>query len=281
MIDAPPASAHPTIFVETSYARAIPRNCPLLFLMTKNYLLIASVLLIVIVASWSYLFHQHWQMTSLPMSEMWMPPSDTAAWQILDFTLAYTMWAVMMAAMMLPSAIPMILVYSKICRQRYQTATLFVSIFSLAYLLVWLIFSVVLTLLQWQLHGLHFLSPMMDNQNQLMAAIIFITAGAYQFSSLKNTFLQNCRSPMGFLLIEWRDGAKGALQIGLKHGSMCLGCCWAQMMIMFAVGVMNLLGMVLITLLVLIEKTMPGYYQYFSRIVGVGFIAWGGWLLMG
>lgn len=90
------------------------------------------------------------------MSEMWMPPSETFAWKWIDFGLVYLMWAVMMAAMMLPSAIPMILVYARICQQHTQTIHPFVSLFSLAYLLVWLVFSIALTVLQWQMHGLHF-----------------------------------------------------------------------------------------------------------------------------
>ncbi len=212
------------------------------------------------------------------MAEMWMPPSEITAWQWEDFGLVYSMWAVMMAAMMLPSAIPMILVYDKICRQRYQNSFSLVTLFSIAYLLVWLVFSIVLTLLQWQMHGLYFLSPMMDAQNEITAAAIFILAGIYQFTPLKNTFLQNCRSPMGFLLTEWREGASGSFKMGLKHGGMCLGCCWAQMMIMFAVGVMSLLGMVLITLLVLIEKVLPIYQQFFSKAVGILFLGWGIWL---
>ncbi|MDP3279582.1 MAG: DUF2182 domain-containing protein [Nitrosomonas sp.] len=248
-------------------------------LMPKNQLAIWIALLTVIAVAWFYLFYQNWQMTSLPMSEMWMPPSETFAWQWMDFGLTYLMWAVMMAAMMLPSVIPMILVYAKICQQRKQTINPFVPLFSMAYLLVWMVFSIVLTLLQWQMHGLHFLSPMMDNQNEIIAAAIFIFAGIYQFTPLKNSFLQNCRSPMGFLLIEWREGAMGSFQMGLKHGGMCLGCCWAQMMIMFAVGVMNLLGMVLITLLVLIEKVLPMHQQYFSKAVGTLFFLWGIWLL--
>jgi len=129
--------------------------------------------------------------------------------------------------------------------------------------------------LQWKMHGLHFLSPMMDNQSEIMAAMIFLIAGIYQITPLKNMFLQNCRSPMGFLLTAWRDGPNGAIKMGLQHGGICLGCCWAQMMIMFAVGVMNLLGMALITLLVLIEKTAPINIYYFSRIMGIVFIGWG------
>lgn len=214
------------------------------------------------------------------MSEMWMPPSDTKAWRWADFGLVYVMWTVMMAAMMLPSAMPMILVYATVCRQRYQAAQPYVFFFSSAYLLIWFSFSIVLTLLQWQLHGLQFLSPMMDNQNEFLAAVIFLLAGAYQFTPLKNKFLQSCRTPMGFLLTAWRDGSTGAFKMGLQHGGICLGCCWAQMMIMFAVGVMNVLAMVLITLLVLIEKTVPFNPRYFSSVVGILFLGWGGWLLL-
>lgn len=248
--------------------------------MSKSQLMVLLSLLTVIFVSWFYLFYQQWQMNSLPMSDMWMPPSETSAWQRMDFGLVYVMWAVMMAAMMLPSALPMILVYAKICKQRQLTSPVLVFLFVLAYLLVWLIFSIVLTLLQWQMHGLHFLTPMMDNQHEGMAIVIFLLAGIYQFTPLKDMFLQNCRSPMGFLLTEWRDGAKGSFYMGLKHGGMCLGCCWLQMLIMFAVGVMNLLAMVLITLLVLIEKLAPVNNQWIRRAVGVLFMAWGMWLFL-
>jgi predicted metal-binding membrane protein len=232
-------------------------------------------LLAVIIFAWLYLFYQHWHMQSMPMEQMWMPPVETSAWQFTDFGLVYLMWAVMMAAMMLPSAIPMILIFAKVCKQRYQASYKFHFIFVLAYLLVWFIFSILLTVLQWQMHGLHFLSPMMDNQSERVAAAIFLIAGIYQFTPVKNTYLQSCRSPMGFLLNEWREGAAGAFYMGWKHGNICLGCCWAQMLIMFAVGVMNLLGMVLITALVLTEKIAPINHQVITRVVGVLFMAWG------
>tara|TARA_R110002073_G_scaffold333713_1_gene521767 strand:- start:118 stop:873 length:756 start_codon:yes stop_codon:yes gene_type:complete len=247
--------------------------------MFKSQSVVLLTLLTTIFFAWVYLFCQYWQMTTLPMSEMWMPPTETSAWQLMDFALVYIMWAVMMAAMMLPSAIPMILIFAKICKQRNLFSNQLNALFVLAYLLVWSVFSIVLTLLQWQMHGLHFLSPMMDNQNEYVAAAIFLLAGFYQFTSLKNTLLQNCRSPMGFLLTEWRGGARGVFYMGVKHGSVCLGCCWAQMMIMFSVGIMNLLAMALITLLVLIEKTVPINSQWICRSVGIVFIGWGIWLL--
>jgi len=247
--------------------------------MSKSQPFVFLSLLAVIFFAWLYLFHQHWQMTSLPMSEMWMPPSDFSSWQVIDFGLVYLMWAVMMAAMMLPTAIPMILVFAKICRQRNSACSAMIVSFVLAYLLVWFIFSFLLTLLQWQMHGLHFLSPMMDNQNVNLAAAIFLLAGVYQFTPLKHTFLQYCRTPMGFLLTEWREGAVGSFYMGFKHGMVCLGCCWSQMLIMFAVGVMNLLGMALITLLVMLEKMAPVKRQLICRLVGILFIGWGIWLL--
>lgn len=247
----------------------------MLLTMPKYQSVIWAALLAVIGTAWFYLFYQYEQMATLPMQEMWMPPSEASAWQWQDFGWVYLMWAVMMAAMMLPSAMPMILAYARICQQREQIMHPFVSLFTAAYLLIWLVFSVALTLLQWQMHGLHFLSPMMDNRNETMAAVIFIMAGIYQWLPVKNFFLQNCRSPVGFLLTEWHKGATGSFYMGLKHGSMCLGCCWAQMMIMFAVGIMNLPAMILITLLVLVEKVLPVYQQYFSQAIGVLFFSWG------
>jgi predicted metal-binding membrane protein len=218
-------------------------------------------------------------MNSMPMSEMWMAPSNPSAWRIVDFGLVYLMWAAMMAGMMLPSAIPMILAFSRVCRNRYRAPLKFNFIFISAYLLVWLLFSIAMALLQWQLHGLHVLSPMMDTESEYLAGAIFLGAGAYQLTPLKNYFLQYCRSPAGFLLNEWQDGAKGAFSMGLKHGSTCVGCCWAQMLIMFAVGVMNLFGMALITLVILVEKVAPLRSYLISRSIGIVFVGWGLWLL--
>ena len=242
--------------------------------------IILLCLLAVVIAAWSYIFYQHWQMTLLPMPDMWMPPADIYSWQFFDFGLVYLMWAVMMAGMMLPSAIPMFMVFAKVCRQRYQQASYHLNfLFVLAYLVVWFLFSMVLTWLQWHLHGLHFLSPMMENQNEYLASAIFIGAGLYQFTPSKHGFLQACRSPMGFLLNEWREGPKGAFYMGLKHGNVCVGCCWAQMLIMFAVGVMNVSGMILITLLVLLEKMIPSQSQLICKTAGMLLIGWGIWLM--
>lgn len=244
---------------------------------------VLGTLLAVILIAWGWLFHQHWQQESLPMSQMWMPPSDAAAWRFTDFALVYNMWAVMMAAMMLPSAIPMILAFHRVCQRRAKAPYRLSYLFSLAYLLVWFLFSSVLTLLQWQFHGWSWLSPMMDNQSTALAVGVLFLAGIYQFLPVKNACLTHCKSPMGFLLNEWREGAFGALIMGLRHGSTCLGCCWAQMLIMFAVGVMNLPAMALITLLVIVEKWLPVKAAIICKAGGVIFLVWGAllWVFQG
>jgi len=247
--------------------------------MHKNHLTVLLSLLAIIIFAWAYLIYQHWQMTSLPMSEMWMPPSEASAWKPLDFSLVYLMWAAMMTAMMLPSAVPMILAFSQVAKRRYPAPQKFTPLFASSYLLVWLLFSIGMTLLQWQLHGLQVISPMMDTESSLLSAVIFLGAGIYQLTPLKTRFLGYCQSPAGFLLNEWRDGLRGAFQMGLKHGSTCVGCCWVQMLIMFAVGVMNLLGMALITLLILLEKVVPDRNMLIPRSGGLMLMGWGVWLL--
>jgi predicted metal-binding membrane protein len=241
---------------------------------------ILLILLMVIFLAWSYLFYQHWQMNAQSMADMWMPPAEIYAWSYLDFSLVFVMWAIMMAAMMLPSAIPMILAVARVNHQRKIKFYQLTFIFTLAYLCVWFLFSGLLTLLQWQMHGLDWLSPMMENQNPLLAAGILILAGIYQFLSIKNACLRHCRMPMSFLLNEWQDGHLGIFSMGLNHGTTCLGCCWAQMLIMFAVGVMNLFGMALITLIVLFEKLGPIDPNYISRIGGFAFVLWGIYFLV-
>ncbi|MDO9422637.1 MAG: DUF2182 domain-containing protein [Methylobacter sp.] len=219
-------------------------------------------------------------MASQAMASLWMPPSESLTWRFIDFALVYFMWAAMMAAMMLPSAIPMILAFARVCRQQNKAPYYKTYLFTSAYLSIWLLFSSALTLLQWQMHGLAWLSPMMNNQNPILAAGILFLAGFYQFMPIKNACLTHCKTPMGFLLNEWQDGSVGAFKMGLKHGANCLGCCWAQMLIMFAVGVMNLLGMALITLLVIAEKTLPVESKLICKTVGAAFLAWGVVLLI-
>jgi len=241
---------------------------------------IVVFLTVVIGSSWGYLFYQSWQMQHLPMAQMWMPPSVLTEWGIRDFYWVFSMWAVMMAAMMLPSTLPMLMAFSHYCQNSADAKNTRVLWFGSGYLSVWLLFSILLTLMQWLFHGWAWLTPMMENRKPLLSAMILLTAGAYQFTAFKNVCLRYCRSPFGFLVNHWRPGNQGALAIGFKHGLSCLGCCWAQMLVMFAIGVMSLPGMMLITLLAIIEKWVSFDPNKLSHVIGISFLLWGVYVLL-
>jgi len=126
--------------------------------------------------------------------------------------------------------------------------------FLLGYLTLWTGFSALATLAQWGLLTAALVSPMMESTSKALGGGLLLGAGLFQFSRLKYACLAHCRSPMGFLATEWRDGSWGAFRMGLKHGGYCLGCCWALMGLLFAFGVMNLLWVAGISGFVLLEK---------------------------
>jgi len=165
------------------------------------------------------------------------------------------MWVIMMIGMMLPSAAPMILTYASIGKhqKQYQHTVSF----SMGYLSVWTIFSLIATLLQWALDQTALLSPSMVSQSPMLGASLLIIAGLYQFSPLKNACLTQCRSPFQFIMTRLRPGTKGAFVMGIKHGAFCLACCGFLMTLLFVGGVMNLIWIASITFFVLLEKSLP------------------------
>ena len=191
--------------------------------------------------------------------------------------LIFVMWAVMMVAMMLPSAAPVTLLIASLARKsaaagrtlRGRTA-LFVS----GYLAVWLAFAGVATILQWALEEAGLLSETMALGNTVLAGSVLIAAGVYQWTPFKRACLRHCRSPLDFLLFHWRDDAFGMAASGVRHGLFCLGCCWMLMALLFVGGVMNFLWIAGIALLVLIEKTLPGG-RWVSQATGAVLVAWG------
>lgn len=234
--------------------------------------------------SWAYIIYLAWRMVAMPMpaAGMGMAMPQWQPWSAIDFVLMLLMWAVMMLAMMVPSASPMILTFTSVQRRRKAQGNAFVptAVFLTGYALVWATFSLGATLAQWGLHQAALLSPMMVSTSPLLGGTLLVAAGAYQWSGLKNVCLAKCRTPLGFLLTEWRDGARGALVMGLRHGAFCTLCCWALMALLFVGGVMNLLWVAAIAGFVLIEKIAPERWHV-ERIAGVGLLAWGGWLLAG
>jgi predicted metal-binding membrane protein len=193
--------------------------------------------------------------------------------RIAELWLNFMMWAVMMVAMMVPSASPMPLMYARIARGRKDGRPHEVWLFAAGYLVVWTIFSAAATAGQFVLQRAALLTVGLI-ATPLAGGIILAVAGIYQLTPLKNACLGHCRSPMGFFMTEWRDGAAGAFRMGLKHGAYCAGCCWMLMALLFVMGVMNLLWVAAISVLVLIEKATP-FGRAIARTSGVAMIAGG------
>jgi len=198
-----------------------------------------------------------------------------------NFLNLFIMWTVMQVAMMSPTAIPMILMHTKVERSRHpdHSPVIATALFFLGYIIVWVVFSAVFALVQMALQSSALLSPQMASTSPWLAGGVLIAAGLFQFSKLKEVCLNECRSPVTYFMLEWREEKTGALLMGLKHGIHCVGCCWVLMALLFVAGVMNLLWMGLITAFVLIEKVMPKG-DIFGRVGGVGMLIWGIFLLL-
>ena len=214
---------------------------------------IVTAVALVLAASWAFVA---WM--TLDMSHpfvMMMMPID-ASWSWATIGAVFMMWAIMMIAMMLPSAAPMILMFDTVERrnssaERQRFRSLY---FASAYLAVWIGLSALAAGLQWGLQSNGLLTPMIQSRSDWLTAALLVLAGLYQLTPLKHSCLNYCRSPIGFLMSEWRDGISGAWQMGVKHGLYCSGCCWALMLLLFVAGVMNPIWIVFLTLVVALEK---------------------------
>ena len=140
--------------------------------------------------------------------------------------------------------------------------------------MVWSGFSLIATVLQYLLQKAELLTTMMQSASHVFSAALFFAAGLYQFSPLKERCLAYCRSPDGFILSEWRDGALGAAVMGFRHGLFCMGCCAALMVLLFAVAVMDLRWVAALTVLVTAEKLLPGA-KFWRLAIGAALIAAG------
>ena len=197
-------------------------------------------------------------------------------WSGQQFWMMFVMWVVMMAAMMVPTVAPMVLVFAMVNRKRCQQARPYVpaGFFLLGYLMVWTGFSLLMTFLQEWLQVRALISAHMALNNQTVQGSILVLAGIFQWTPFKNKCLIHCRSPFDFIMTGWREGAGGAVMMGLVHGTFCLGCCWLLMLLLFVGGVMNIAWIVLLTVFVLAEKIFSRG-RVIGRIAGAGFFAWG------
>ena len=187
-----------------------------------------------------------------PAAQLTMPMS---AWSAANSLAVFVMWTVMMAAMMLPSAAPMVLCFAELNRRRAEgTRTV---VFLAAYLALWIAFGGAATVLQWALQTMGWITPMIVSRSAALSAGLLVVAGVFQFSPLKQSCLRACRSPLGFLISDWRDGISGAWRMGMRHGLNCLGCCWALMALLIVGGAMNFLWIAALAILGAIEKIAP------------------------
>jgi predicted metal-binding membrane protein len=248
-------------------------------LSSRDRFLIWTCLAVVIALAWAYLIYLGRQMASAMeydamMTAMGMP-MEMPPWTAVDVLFTFAMWAVMMIGMMVGTAAPVLLLFAATHAGRGgRRVPWIVLVFALGYVIVWTAFGAGAALAQWALHSAAMLSPMMAATSPWLGGVILIGAGIYQLTPFKRACLTHCRSPLGFLMTHWRGGTLGALRMGVRHGAYCLGCCWALMVVLFAVGVMNLLWVAALTLFVLLEKNGPAGVVL-ARVAGVAMIALG------
>jgi predicted metal-binding membrane protein len=230
--------------------------------------------------AWVYLFSMTAKMAAVGAieitdmaPEMAMPQMQS--WSVMEIVLLFVMWTIMMVAMMAPSVAPLVLIFAQADRQKGGNRVVgSAGILLLGYLVMWVGFSVLATLVQWALHSAALLSPTMVSTSSVFGGLLLIAAGVFQFTPLKRACLAHCRSPLSFLMSNWREGQWGAFVMGLKHGAYCVGCCWLLMALLFVAGVMNLLWGAAISVFVLVEKVVPRE-DLIGRIAGGTFIVTG------
>src|SRR5437763_12176238 len=231
----------------------------------ERYLILGTLLVLAAIA-WGVLI---WQAPGMNNQGMGLTMGMSAV-------LFIAIWAVMMVAMMLPAAAPMILMFSAVYAGKRQKEQPFVPtwIFVSAYLLVWILCGVIAFPIALGADKLAAQSMWIMENGARIGGIILVVAGLYQLSPLKRICLSKCRSPFQFILASWRDGYGGAFRMGLEHGVYCLGCCWLLFVILFPLGIMNIAVMALLTALIFAEKALPIGRQI-SQLAGVGLIVYG------
>lgn len=248
-------------------------------ILKRDRLLVGAGIVLVTALAWWYTVAGAREMDGAMMT---MDRPDPNAWTSASLLPLFVMWVVMMVAMMLPTATPMILTFGTVARNRRQRQQPYVpvAVFVAGYLAIWGGFSAGAAVAQWLLHRAALLSPMMASSSVVLGGVLLLLAGIFQFTPLKQRCLTRCRAPLDFITAHWREGRGGAFLMGLEHGLFCLGCCWALMALLFVLGVMNLLWIALLTVLVGLEKILPRQ-RYLSRGIGFLLAAWGIWMLLG
>ena len=255
----------------------------------RDRAIVVVCLVVLVLLAWVYIvwLADDMEMGGMDMTGFRMIPagrgfmmSVDAPWRAIEFAFVFLMWAVMMIGMMTPSAAPLILIYTHVARQAAAqqwpyAASAFLAI---GYLLAWTAFSLLATIAQWAIERQGWLTPSMASAGNLFAGLIMIGAGAYQWTRFKESCLRQCQFPLQFIQRHggFRPDARGSLELGVRHGVYCLGCCWALMTLLFVVGIMNVFWIALITIFILAEKLLP-FGRRISLFSGTLLLAAGVW----
>ncbi len=274
----------------------VPIDTTLEAVVRRDRLVVIAVLTVVVVLSLAYLLAgagmgvSTFEMTRMAqlgmagdMSEggmAGMAMMTPAVWTPSYAILMFFMWWVMMVAVMLPSATPMILLFATVNRKQRESGHPHVatSVFAVGYLAAWASFSLVAVILQYGFERAGILSPMLVGINVIFGGALLLAAGVYQLTPIKHACLRHCQSPLAFLSTHWQRGTRGALRMGLVHGAFCVGCCWFLMGLLFFGGVMNLYWIAGLALFVLFEKTVPAGH-WFGYAAGIALLVWGAGIL--
>jgi predicted metal-binding membrane protein len=244
-----------------------------------------AAIVVIVGLAWAYLLTGAGTgMSPFAMTSGQFPPPVPAVVVGNEWTPSYAilmlaMWWTMMVAMMLPSATPFVLLHARVSARAQAShgwqSHRHTAIFLTGYLLVWLGFSALATLVQWALERAGLMDGMlMWSTSTRLSAGLLIAAGVYQLMPSKAVCLEHCRSPVAYLSSHWRSGGAGALRMGLAHGSYCLGCCWLLMALLFVGGTMNLLWIAGLSIVVLIEKVVS-HGPWVGRALGACLLAAG------
>jgi predicted metal-binding membrane protein len=256
----------------------------------RDRVVVVLALTLLTALAWSYLLwlSADMAMGGMDMGDFRMIPSGMGLmvpahtpWQAMEFAFVFAMWTVMMVGMMTPSATPMIVMYARMGRQTETRDTPFAATvwFATGYFLVWVAFALLATLVQWALERTVLLDSWMASTSNVLGAFVFVAAGSYQWTRLKDVCLAQCQRPFAFLMRQggFRRDAPGSLMLGLRHGAYCVGCCWVLMTLLLVGGVMNVLWIALLALLIIVEKVTP-FGRPIAHLAGIVLVAAGAWL---
>ena len=257
----------------------------------RDRIVVMLALTLLTALAWSYLLwlSADMSMAGMDMIGVRMIPSGMGLmipaqmpWRAMEFAFVFAMWTVMMVGMMTPSAVPMILMYARVGRETEpQGAPLSATVwFAAGYFLVWTAFALLATFVQWAFERTAVLDSAMASTSNVVGGLLFIAAGSFQWTRLKDVCLTQCQKPFAFLMTHggFRSDAPGSLMLGLRHGAYCVGCCWALMSVLLVAGVMSPLWIAGLALLILLEKVTP-FGRRIASLAGMVLIAAGAWTL--